>query len=520
MSVVIIGGGHNGLVAAGLLAKAGQKPLVLERAPRVGGATVTEEIHPGFRVSSIAHTAGPLRASIVRDLGLAIETIEPEARVFVPTADGRGLTLWGDAEKTAGELRAFSAADASRYPEFQRSLARVSGLLARVLEATPPDVDAPDLRDLWSLAGLGLGFRGLGKEDARRLLRWGPMAVADFAAEWFESEPLRAVLAARAITGAFAGPWSAGTTANLLLQAAASGGSAAGSTVLVKGGLGALADALAAAAQRAGATIRTSAEVVRITTVDGRVTGVVLASGEEIAATTVVSGTDVQRTTLRLLDPAVFDPDELHRLRTYQQTGMAAKVNFALGALPAFRAAAGRTDVVSGRIQIGGDVETLERAYDDAKYGAVSKRPYLDVTIPSLADPSLAPPGKHVMSVYAQYAPARLRGGDWNAQRDALGDVVLRTLEEHAPGIGGLVLARQILTPLDLEKTYGLTGGHPLHGEPSLNQLFLMRPLLGWARYRTPIKGLYLCSASSHPGGGVTGGPGANAAREILRDLG
>jgi phytoene dehydrogenase-like protein len=308
--VVIIGGGHNGLVTAALLAKGGRKPLVLERRDVVGGAAVTEEFHPGFRASTVAHVAGPLRASVAEELGLAargLQVVEPEPRVFAPLPDGRSVRLWGNPERAAADIHRISPRDAESYPAFHRSLAAVAAFLSRLLTLTPPDVDGPGAAELVSLAGLGLGFRGLGREDAQRLLRWGPMAVADFASEWFETEILRAVVCGRGITGTFAGPWSAGTTANLLLQAAASGGNGAGTAVHVKGGLGALTRALAEAARGFGAEIRTGAEVERITTKDGRVTGVVLAGGEEIPARAVASAADPKLTFLRLLDAAVLD---------------------------------------------------------------------------------------------------------------------------------------------------------------------------------------------------------------------
>ena len=522
--VVVIGAGPNGLVTAALLAKGGLKPLVLERRDVVGGAAVTEEFHRGYRASTVAHLAGPLRASVADELGLAgrgLKTVEPEPRLLAPLPDGRSVRLRGNPERAAADIHRISPRDAESYPRFHRSLSAVSAFLSRILALTPPDVDRPAPRELVSMAGLGLGFRGLGREDAQRLLRWGPMAVADFAAEWFESEALRAVVCGRGITGTLAGPWSAGTTANLLLQAAASGGNGAGTAVHVMGGLGSLTRILADAARGHGAEIRTGAEVERIATKDGRVTGVVLAGGEEIAARAVASAADPKRTFLGLLDAAVLDPEDLLRLRNYRQEGMASKVNLALSGLPAFTAVRGEDAVglLAGRIHIGPEVDDLERAFDDAKYGGISRRPWLDVTIPTLVDPSLAPEGCHVMSVYIQYTPYRLKQGDWAARRDEVGDAALRLLEEYAPGIGRLVVHRQVLTPVDLEHTYGLTGGHPGHGEPGLDQLFVARPLLGWGRYRAPVAGLYLCGAGAHPGGGVTGGPGANAAREILRDL-
>ncbi len=520
--VIVVGAGPNGLTAAALLAQSGLRPLVLERRPVVGGAAVTEEFHPGFRASTVAHTAGPFRASLLRALAVTgVELIEAEPRVLSLLPDGRHLTLWGEPEKTAAELRGFSPTDAARYPDFHRCLTRISALLARVLEMTPPDIDRPRLPDLWSLLGLGLGFRRLGRKDAQRLLRWGPMAVADFAQEWFETEALRAIVAARGIRGTMAGPWSAGTTANLLLQAAAEGGNGAGATVFVKGGLGALTQALATTAQRLGAQIRTGTEVARLAMKDGRIGGVVLAGGEQIEARAVASSLDPHRTFLKMLDAALLDPEDLWRFRNYRASGMASKVNLALAGLPAFRALANVDGpaLLRGRVHIGPDLDSLERAFDDAKHGGLSARPYLDVTIPSLADPSLAPAGRHVLSAYVQYTPYRLKDGDWKSRRNELGDRVVALLEEHAPGLRSLVLGRQVLTPAVLEETYGLTGGHPSHGEPSLDQLFVARPLLGWARYRAPLPGLYMCGAGTHPGGGVTGGPGANAAREIIKDL-
>jgi phytoene dehydrogenase-like protein len=516
--VVVVGAGHNALVTAALLARAGRKPLVLERREIVGGAAVTEEFHPGFKASTLAHTAGPLRHSLIADLGLKLDTVAAEPRVTAPQPDGRCLALHGDVARSTASIAVFSAKDAQRYSAFDAALQRLSRVLAQLLEVTPPDLETPRLGDAWPMGRLGLAVRGLGRHDAQCLLRWGPMAVADFVNEWFESEPLRAVLAARGIAGAWAGPWSAGTTANFLLHAAATGGSGAGSTVFVKGGLGALTQALADAARRFGAEIRTGVEVSRLATRDGRVTGVVLAGGEEIAARAVVSGTDPQRTFLKLLDPALLDPEDVRRLRNYQQKGMASKVNLALSGLPAFKAVPDAA-MLQGRIHIGPSIDDLERAFDASKYGEISARPWLDVTIPTLTDPALAPAGQHVMSVYAQYTPYKLKTGDWESRRSEVGDAVLGLLDEYAPGLSSRVLGRQVLTPLDLERTYGLTGGHPSHGEPSLNQLFTMRPALGWARYRARVPGLYLCGAGAHPGGGVTGAPGANAAREILKDL-
>jgi phytoene dehydrogenase-like protein len=517
--VVVVGGGVNGLTAAALLAKAGKKPLVLEARAAVGGCAVTEEFHPGFRASTVAHLAGPFRTSLVHELGLTVELVDAEPRLFAPSSDGRGLSLYGDVAKTAAEIARFSEKDANAWPEFAACLSRISGVLAKVLAMTPPDIDEPRFGDVFPLLGLGLGFRGLGRKDATRVLRWGPMAVADFVGEWFETELLRAALAGRGIWGATAGPWSAGTTTQFLLLTAQAGGQPAGSAVHVKGGLGALTGALADVAKRAGATVRTSAAVERFTVTDGRVSGVVLAGGETLDAEAVVSALDPQKTLLKLLDPTLLDPDDSRRLRNYRAKGMASKVNLALSGLPRFTALPeGDPAPLRGRVHIGPTVDDLERAYDDGKYGRLSKRPYLDVTLPTLADPALAPTGQHVMSVYAQFTPYGAKG-EAAELRAEVAEAVLATLETYAPGLRKLVVAKQVLLPRDIEAEYGVTGGHPLHGEPSLDQLFVTRPLLGLARYRAPLPGLYLCGAGTHPGGGVTGGPGANAAAEILKDL-
>ena len=518
--IVIIGGGHNALVTAFYLARAGRKPLVLERRPVVGGAATTEEFHPGFRCSTLAHAAGPLVPQVARDMQLerrGLEWIQPDPRVFAPLPDGRALVLYGHKARSAEEIAHFSRRDAAQYPEFAAVLERMSAFLAEVLALTPPSLDGIKAGDIWSLLKAGRGFRHLGRQDMFRLLRWAPMAVADFVAEWFDNELLRATVAARGIFGNFLGPWSAGSTAILLLRAATDP-HPAGASIFPRGGLGALAQAMAAAAQSAGAEIRTGAEVRQITVKDGEVTGVVLADGEEIAAKLVVSGADPKHTFLKLIDPVHLAPSFVVKIRNYRAMGTTSKVNLALGGVPQFRGAESAA-VLAGRIHIGPEVDYLERAFDAAKYGDFSPAPYLDVMIPSLTDLSLAPAGKHVMSICVHFAPYKLRGGDWRSKRDALGDAVIRTLAEYAPDLPGLILARQVITPLDLEESWGLTGGHIFHGELALDQLFTMRPLLDHARYAGPIRGLYLCGSGTHPGTGLNGASGANAAREILRHM-
>jgi phytoene dehydrogenase-like protein len=519
--VVIIGAGHNALVAAFYLGRAGLHPLVLERRDVAGGAAVTEEFHPGFRSSTFAHAAAPLAANVVRDMRLAshgLEMIRPDPAVFAPSLDGRALLLYRDAARSAQSIAQFSQRDADRYAEFARVLARLAAVLQPLMLKTPPALRSPQAGDLWTLLGAGRALRGLGSKDMFRLLRWGPMAVADLAAEWFESEPLRAVVASRGIFGAALGPWSAGSGALLLLRAAFDPESASG-VWFVRGGMGKLAAALAHAAKQAGAEIRTDAEVAAINTRNSTITGVTLVSGEEIAAKAVISGADPRRTFMGLVGPVQLEPDFAARVRNYRSNGVLAKINLALAGLPTFTALGGQDSaLLAGRIHIGPEIDYLERAFDASKYGEFSAEPYLEAVIPTLSDPDLAPPGRHVMSIYAQFAPYKLRDAEWNQKRDLLGDAVVRTLARYAPNLPDLILHRQVITPLDLEEQLGLTGGHIFHGELALDQLFSLRPLLGWAAYRTPIRGLYLCGSGTHPGAGLTGASGANAAREFLKD--
>ncbi len=519
--VIIIGGGHNGLVAACYLAKAGLKTVVLERRAVVGGTAVTEEIHPGFRCSTLAHSTGPFLPHITKDLNLeshGVQIIKPEARVLALTTNSRSICIYNDTSRTVREIEKVSSVDAKSYPEFERSFARIGKVLAPLVSMTPPQIDNPKKSELFNLGKLGLSFRRLGKKDSYRLLRWGPMAVADLVAEWFETESLRATVAARGVFGAAAGPWSAGTSLGLIWQAALDGHPIAPSS-FVKGGMGSLTEGLAKAAQALGVEIRTSAEVERLETADETVSRVLLKNGAEIAARAVVSNADPRTTFLELVDPVDLDPNFLLKIRNYRALGISAKINLALSSLPSFPAVDGDSAKLSGRIHIGPEIDYLEHAFDASKYGDYSREPYMDITIPSLTDPGLAPAGAHVMSIYVQYAPYKLKQGDWDLRGEEFADNVISVLAQYAPDIKSLIVARQIITPLDLERTYGLSGGHIHHGEQTLDQFFTFRPLIGWAQYRTPIKGLYLCGAGTHPGGGITGGSGANAAREIIKDL-
>ena len=519
--VVIVGAGPNGLVAAFYLARAGRRVLVLERRDIVGGTAVTEEFHPGFRVSSVLHATGPLRPEIAAEMELGkhgLEMLHSDARIFVPSPDGRALLLSADTAHSAASIAAFSRKDAERYPVYQQTLARLTGPLSDLLKMTPPDIDRPGLGDILSLLKTGKKVRDLGRADIYRILRWGPMAAADLVAEWFDTELLRAAIAGRGIFAATAGPWSAGTAAVLLLRAAADP-HPAGTVAVPRGGMGALTAAMAAAARAAGATIRTGAEVIHFEVKGGAVQAVVLKGGERIEATCVVSNADPKKTLLGLVDPVHLDPDFQKKMSDVRARGITAKVHLALSRLPAFTALKGNAAPLAGRIQIGHEIDYLERSFDASKYGETSKEPWIEALIPTVLDPSLAPEGKHVLSAHVQYAPFHLKEGAWDdARGKALGDTVVKTLAAHAPDLPGLIEGMQVITPKDLATTYGLTEGHIFHCEEALDQFFTMRPLLGWARHRTPIGGLHLCGAGTHPGGMVTGANGRNAARQVLAD--
>ncbi len=508
--VIVIGAGINGLVTATLLARSGLRTLVLERSDRVGGCVRTSELARGFRCPTLAHAAA-IDPRLVRSLALhthGLEIIRPSADACAPTSDGRALVLWRDPARASDEIRAFSPKDADQYPRFLRSFAAIGGVLRATLGAAPPSIDDPSAGDLIELLKAGRRFRALGKADAYRLLRWMPMAVADLAGEWFDSEPLRATLAAGGI---------------LLLLGAREGHPIA-SGWLVSGGPGALADAVSAAARGAGVEIRTGADVARIDTADAAAAGVTLTSGEALTARAIVSSADPKRTLLGLVDPMQLAPALVQRVRNIRAHGTLAKVNYAVSSLPRVAGLARldpalQTAALSGRVRLAADIDGIERAFDAAKYGSFAAEPWIELTIPSISDPTLAPAGTHVVSAYVQYAPYHLRGTTWDAERERLASAATRTIERYAPGFAASVLARETITPLDLERTYGLTGGHIFHGELALDQLFVTRPLLGWSRYRTPIKNLFLCGSGTHPGTGVDGRSGALAAREIVKAI-
>ncbi|HEV8441725.1 MAG TPA: NAD(P)/FAD-dependent oxidoreductase [Methylomirabilota bacterium] len=519
--VIVVGGGHNGLVTACYLARAGLRVLVLERRSQVGGACITEETWPGFKVSTAAYVLSLFRKEIVRDLRLAdygFTVLPRNPSSFTPFPDGRFLLLGQDPILTGQQISKFSARDAERYPQYEAMLERVADWVEPTLTATPPDLLHPRLRDVLRLAALGRSFRRLGgaAHEAIEILTGSARAVLD---RWFESAELKATLATDAIIGAMASPSMAGTGYVLFHHVMGETDGRRGVWGYVRGGMGGLTQALAAAARDLGVEIRCDAEVARIVVQDGRVTGVARADGQEHPAPVVASNADARVTFTRLLDRRLLPAEFAAAVERIGYDSASLKINVALSELPSFRACPGGEPGPQhrGTIHICPDLDYIERAYDDAKYGRPSERPVLECTIPSVVDPTVAPPGQHLMSMFVQYAPYALRGSTWDEVGERFADRCFDLLDEYAPNFRRAVLARQVLTPLDLERTFNLTGGNIFQGAMSLGQLFALRPVVGYAGYRTPVKGLYLCGAAAHPGGGVMGVPGWNAAREILR---
>jgi phytoene dehydrogenase-like protein len=517
---IVVGGGHNGLVHAAYLARAGWKVLVCERRSLVGGAAVTEEVVPGYRFSVASYVVSLLRPEIIRDLGLHGHGLEllPLAGTFTPLTDADFLWRPGDPAGNRREIARHSAADADAYPEFGRVMSRMARAVQPLLDMTPPDPGHPGIRDLGSLVTLAGHLRGLDPHDRYALMRLMTMSSLDLVDEWFETDALRATLAASGVIGTFLGIHSPGTAYVLLHHYMGEVDGVVRAWGLPRGGTGAVSNAIRSAAEAAGAEIRTGSPVFEICVRDGRATGVRLESGEVIPSRVVSSGVDPRLTFLKMVGPDQLPEEFVHAVERYRFRGSSAKVNLALDGLPEFTALRGSGAHLKGAISISPGVNYMQRAYEDAVRGGFSRRPYLDIVIPSLLDPSLAPPGRHVMSCFVQYAPYHLRSGTWDEQRDQLGQTVLDTIAEHAPNIRDVLVGMQVLTPLDLERVFGLSEGNIFHGEMSLEQMFFMRPVPGWARYRTPIRDLYVCGSGSHPGGGIMGAPGRNAAREVLRD--
>jgi phytoene dehydrogenase-like protein len=520
---IIIGAGHNGLVTAAYLARAGLRVLVLERREVVGGACVTEEVWPGFKVSTAAYVNSLLRPEIIRELELkrhGFEWLPRNPSSFTPFPDGRSLLLGPDAELNWREVGKFSPRDAEALPKYEAMLERVAAFIEPTLVETPPDPWSGRLRDLWQLGKLAWRFSRLGRDGpaAIEILTGAARPILD---RWFESEQLKVTLATDAVIGAMASPSTPGTAYVLFHHVMGECNGVRGVWGYVRGGMGGISNALAAAARAAGAEIRTNAPVAKILVRGGAAHGVALEDGTEFTARRVVSNADAAVTFLKLIDAVAELPaDFVAAVRAIDYTSPSLKINVALSELPDFTARPCREPALHhrGTIHISPTFDYIERAFDDAKYGRPSESPMLELTIPSAVDPTVAPSGKHLMSMFVQYAPTTLRDANWDDVKEKFADRCFEVLAEYAPNIRRAVIGRQVLSPLDIERRFGLTGGNIFQGAMTLGQLFFLRPVAGYANYRTPIANLYLCGAATHPGGGVMGACGLNAAREILRD--
>ena len=524
--VVIIGAGHNGLVTAGYLARAGLRTLMLESRHMVGGACVTEEIFPGYKFSTTSYLCSLLQDKVTKDLELekfGFFVYPKDPAFFSPFPDGRNLMMWSDTGKTCDEIRKFSARDAERYPHYEEHVDRLARFIEPLLLETPPDIVGRGLDDWLKLAGLGRRTMKMPSEELVGHMHILSQSVKDFLDPWFESEQLKVALATDGVIGTKGGPYTPGTAYVLLHHCMGGVGGKRGLSGFVRGGMGGVTQAMAASAQSRGVEIRTGARVSRILVKDGSAGGVVLTNGEEIRARVVVSSADPKVTFLKLLEERELPADFFAGIRALKIEGVSMKINLALDGLPDFACLPGSTVAPHHKttIHICPTLEYIEHAFDDSKYGRPSARPMLEITIPTTYDSTLAPPGKHVMNIFLQYTPYTLSpdvAPNWHAIKEGYADRVMDMIEEYAPGFKSRVLHRHVLSPLDLEEEYGLTGGNIFHGEMSVDQLYFLRPAPGWAKYRTPIRGLYLCGSGTHPGGGVMGAPGHNAAGEIRKD--
>ncbi len=517
--VIVIGGGHNGLVCAAYLARAGRQVLVLERRHVLGGAAVTEEIHPGFKYSVASYVVSLLRPEIIRELDLPTHGLEilPLDGTFTPMPDGDYLWRVNDHARTRREIARHSKLDAEAYEEYGKAMVDMGRFVKPILTMTPPDPTSLNPRGLRELLSIARRFRALSDADQYNQIQLMTMSAIDFLDQWFETDVLKATMSASGIIGTFLGVRSPGTAYVLLHHYMGEIDGAFRSWGLSRGGTGAISLAIAEAARAAGAEIRTEAAVSRILVTDGAASGVVLENGDEIRAGTIASSVDPNLTFLQMVGADLLPGDFVEDVRRYKFRGSSGKVNLALDALPDFTCLRGAGPHLRGAISISPAVDYMERAYDDAKYGRYSRKPYIDIVIPSLTDPSIAPAGKHVMSCFVQYAPYHLKEGSWDDHREGFGNTVIDTIAEYAPNIKDIILHRQVLTPLDIERQFGLTEGNIFQGELTLEQLFFLRPAPGWAQYRTPLRNLYMCGSATHPGGGIMGAPGRNAARRILR---
>jgi phytoene dehydrogenase-like protein len=519
---VVIGGGHNGLVAAAYLARAGLKVVVLERRHVLGGAAVTEEVFPGFRFSVASYVVSLLRPEIVRELELAKHGLEilPLDGTFTPLEEDY---VWrvNDHGRTLRELRRWSPSDAEAYDEYSRLMFEMARFVKPILSMAPPDPGRPDPRAWLPVARLARDFNGLSLEQRSVLIQLMTMSAADFLDQWFETDPLKATMSASGIIGTFQGIRSPGTAYVLLHHYMGEIDGVLRAWGIPRGGTGAVSEAIADAARSLGVEIRTETPVERILTRGDEVTGAVTSSGDEVTGRVTLSSLDPHQTFVRLVQPGVLDTSFLEEIGRYRYRGSSGKVNLALDGLPEFTCLPGEGDHLRGAISFSPSIDYMELAYDDAKSGRFSRRPYIDMVIPTLVDPSMAPPGKHVMSCFVQYAPYHLADGDeWDdARREAFGETVVDTIAERAPNIRELILHAQVLTPKDIEERFGLSEGNIFQGELSLEQLFFNRPVPGWAQYRTPLRNLWMCGSATHPGGGIMGASGRLAALQVVRSV-
>jgi phytoene dehydrogenase-like protein len=517
---IVIGAGHNGLTAAAKLAKAGRKVLVLERRANVGGAAATEELIPGFKFNIGAPDAGLLLPTVANELELGkhgLEFIESPVAAFAPSTHGRGLTLWHEAQRSALEIAAHSAGDARAFENYQQQNERFACMLANIAALQPPHLVNNSLSLLAAWGLLALKLRGLGGRDMMEFMRVLPMSAYLYLNEHFETDLLKGLIASTSITGLMQGPRASGTTFMLLYQQLGGPNGGFRSGRVVRGGIGNLSHALRRAAEANGAEVRTGVAITRILATDGKVRGVELADGEVIEAKAVLSSADPRTTFLGLLGAPELTPRISRRLRSLKLRGSTATVHLALNGLPTFTAASD-PQRLSGPIVICPSVDYAERAFNDAKHGRLSEQPVLEARIPSLLDPSLAPSDRHAMTITVRYAPYKLTDSNWDVARNLVADRAIQTLAHFAPDLESQISDRHVITPLDYERDYGLAEGSEMHGQMGLDQLLLMRPVPGFVGYRSPIDGLYLCGAGAHPGGGVTGAPGYNAAKQAHKE--
>lgn len=517
---IIIGAGHNGLVAAAYLAKAGRKVMVLERRPFIGGAAVSEELYPGFTYSSCSYVCSLLRPEIMRGLDLPRHGLQviPYETTACPTHEGEPLVLYHDADRNRRSIARHSLRDAEAYDAYSLEIRRQCRFIKPLLMMTPPDPTSFKWGDIEGLLRIGRTFGQMGERQMYDILRFWTMSISDFLDDYFESGIVKALNAGSSIIGTALGPRSPGSAYVLLHHYMGEVDGEVGAWGFARGGMGSVSKAIASAAREAGAEIRTQAEVTAVIVKGGKAAGVALADGEEIYGTAIVSNLDPKRTFLKILPRQHLSDEVYEQARQFKIRGSSGKLNIALDGLPRFKGLP--EDATRGAIEIGDSLDYLERAFDDYKYGRWSRRPFLDIVIPSTVDPTMAPPGKHYMSVFVQYVPYKLADGPWtDEKRKAFGDTVIDTIEEYCPNFRDLILHCQVRTPWDLENEVGLTEGNIFHGELTLDQLLFNRPFPGVAQYRAPVRNFYLCGSGTHPGGGVMGAPGANAAREILKDF-